>query len=46
VQDKAREKQWGPIVAERRSKRHVEDGRTMLEKSQDAKRKWNEAIPT
>jgi hypothetical protein len=34
-------KKWGPVV-ERRSKRHVEDGRTVLEKAQDAKRKWNE----
>jgi hypothetical protein len=38
-----REKQWGPIVVKERHKRHVEDNKTVMEKAQDAKRKWNEA---
>jgi hypothetical protein len=31
---------WGPVIVERRSKRYVEDGRTILEKAQEVKRKW------
>jgi hypothetical protein len=42
----AGEKKWGPVVVERRSKRHVEDGKTVLEKAQDTKRKWNEGART
>ncbi|KAJ1276320.1 hypothetical protein BS78_05G205500 [Paspalum vaginatum] len=32
---------WGPIQATRRSQRGVTDGRTVLQKAQDGKRKWN-----
>lgn len=32
-------------MVERKSKRQVEDGRSILEKAHDTKRKWNEAIP-
>lgn len=33
--------QWGPTIPLRRSSRHTEDGRPMMEKAQEAKRKWN-----
>jgi hypothetical protein len=33
--------QWGPVIPLRRSARHAEDGRIMMEKAQEAKRKWN-----
>ncbi|TVU22436.1 hypothetical protein EJB05_32130, partial [Eragrostis curvula] len=32
---------WGPVVAEKRSLRNRDDGRTMLEKAQDRKKKHN-----
>jgi hypothetical protein len=42
---KTRKKQaWGPIVAQGRSQRHLRDGRTILEKAQEARRKWNEEV--
>lgn len=34
-------KQWGPILAQRKSKRIQEDGRSALEKAQDCKKKCN-----
>jgi hypothetical protein len=33
--------QWGPTIPLRRSSRHTKDERLMMEKAQDAKRKWN-----
>lgn len=33
--------QWGPSVPLRRSSRLVDDGRIMMDKAQDSKRKWN-----
>jgi hypothetical protein len=39
---KAIKKKWGPIIVERRSNRYVEDGKTVLEKAQEVKRKWDE----
>lgn len=36
-----KKKQWGPILPLRRSSRHVDGGRSMLDKAQDVKRKWN-----
>ncbi|TVU33219.1 hypothetical protein EJB05_25009, partial [Eragrostis curvula] len=32
---------WGPVIAERKSKRNLEDGRTVMEKAQDFKAKHN-----
>jgi len=32
---------WGLVVPLRRSSRNVDDGRTMMDKAQEAKRKWN-----
>lgn len=32
---------WGPVLPLRRSTRHLEDGKTMMDKAQEAKRKWN-----
>jgi hypothetical protein len=46
TQSQAEKKQWGPIVVERRSKRLAEDGRTIAEKAQEIKRKWNETSAT
>jgi len=40
----AEKKKWGPIEAERKSKRGTNDGRSVLEKAQDAKRWWSEGI--
>ena len=40
----AEKKKWGPIEAERKSKRGTNDGRSVLEKAQDAKRRWSEGI--
>jgi hypothetical protein len=37
-----KEKEWGPIVVERRSKILVGDSKTVIEKAQEVKRKWNE----
>jgi len=34
-------KQWGPVIATRRSARNLDNGKTMMEKAQEAKRKWN-----
>ncbi|CAN6216897.1 unnamed protein product [Urochloa humidicola] len=36
----AKKKQWGPVVAERKSKRILGDNRPATEKAQDMKRKW------
>ena len=33
--------QWGPTVTLRRSSRNIDDGRPVLEKAQEFKRKWN-----
>jgi hypothetical protein len=41
-----KEKEWGPIVVERRSKRLAGDSKTVLEKAQEVKRKWNEEPST
>jgi hypothetical protein len=47
VNDKQkRNGRWGPVVVERRSQRLGKDPRTMMEKAQEAKRKWNEEAPT
>lgn len=40
-QRKGKEKVWGPVVAQRKSKRVLDDSRTMLEKTQDCKRNYN-----
>lgn len=43
-QKKGKEKkknQWGPTISLRRSARLGDDGRLMMEKAQEAKRKWN-----
>jgi hypothetical protein len=37
-----KKKEWGPIVVQRRSKRDLGGEKTILEKAQDIKRKWNE----
>jgi hypothetical protein len=42
---KEKKKSWGPVVLERRSQRHADDSGTILEKAQEAKRKWNEEDP-
>jgi hypothetical protein len=42
---KERKETWGPVVVERRSQRYADDNRTILEKAQEAKRKWNEEDP-
>lgn len=39
-QKEGKEKVWGPVIATRKSKRGMDDGRTMLEKAQDIKRKY------
>lgn len=36
-----KKQQWGPVIPLRRSSRNIDDGRTMMEKAQEAKRKWN-----
>lgn len=36
-----KKQQWGPVILLRRSSRNIDDGRTMMEKAQEAKRKWN-----
>jgi hypothetical protein len=36
-----KKQQWGPIMPVRRSSRNMDNGRTMLEKAQETKRKWN-----
>jgi hypothetical protein len=33
--------QWGPVIPIRRSSRNLDTGKTMLDKAQEAKRKWN-----
>jgi uncharacterized protein (UPF0548 family) len=33
--------QWGPVIPLRRSTRHVDNGKDVLENAQDFKRKWN-----
>lgn len=37
----SKKQQWGPVMPLRRSARNVDDGRVMLDKAQDFKRKWN-----
>jgi hypothetical protein len=37
-----KEKEWGPVVVQRRSKRLAGDSKTVIEKAQEVKRKWNE----
>ncbi|CAO2148908.1 unnamed protein product [Urochloa humidicola] len=39
----AKKKQWGPVLADRKSKRNLGDNRTDTEKAQDMKRKWEES---
>ncbi|XP_062203848.1 uncharacterized protein LOC133906086 [Phragmites australis] len=38
-------KKWGPFVSDKRSKRVINDGRTMLERAQDLKKKVNLELP-
>jgi len=38
---KGKKNQWGPTIPLRRISRHTKDARLMMEKAQDAKRKWN-----
>lgn len=38
---RSKQKQWGPILPLRRSSKNLDTGKTMLEKAQEAKRKWN-----
>lgn len=42
---KKRNKKWGPVIPKRRSKRNIQDGRTMIEKAQALKEKNNLEIP-
>jgi hypothetical protein len=42
---KEKKENWGPVVVERRCQRYADDNRTILEKAQEAKRKWNEEDP-
>jgi hypothetical protein len=44
--EKTKKQQWGPVVVKEKSRRQAEDGRTIMEKAQDIKRKWNEAETT
>jgi hypothetical protein len=32
---------WGPVIPLRRSSRNVDNGKLMMGKAQEAKRKWN-----
>jgi hypothetical protein len=38
---RGKKNQWGPNVTLRRSSRNADDGRTILDKAQEFKRKWN-----
>lgn len=42
---KGKGKVWGPVIAQRRSQRILDDGRTMTEKAQELKKKSNLEIP-
>jgi hypothetical protein len=44
-QKKGKEVVWEPIQAQRKRKMFIEDGRSMLQKAQDLKRKCNLEIP-
>lgn len=42
---KAKKQVWGPILAQKRSKRVPDDGKTMMERAQELKRKQDLEIP-